>query len=192
MSKGFLQYQTWRVPVCLGIEYMLLSSAIMFAVMLRLYIGGASLTASFPYLPRVLMSAAVCQLCMYYTGLYDLRVALRPVLLLGKLGQALGAGAIVLMLLFFILPPVAVGRGIFVLSLAFAACSLLGWRLLYQRLHTLNQFRINVLILGTDAEAQKLAEELHNHRALGYELRGFIGKNDEVGKDILIPQQMNP
>jgi FlaA1/EpsC-like NDP-sugar epimerase len=114
-------------------------------------------------------------------------VALRPSLLLGRLGQALGAGTIVLMLLFFILPPVAVGRGIFVLSLVFAGCSLLGWRLLYQHLHSLNRFRINILILGTDAEAQKLAEELCNNRELGYELHGFIGKNDEVGKDILVP-----
>ena len=185
MSRGFLQYQTWRLPVCLGIEYMLISNAIICAVMLRLYIGGMSLIASVPFLPRVLMSAAVCQLCMYYTGLYDLRVALRPSLLLIKLGEALGAGAIVLMLLFFILPPVAIGRGIFVLSLVFAAGSLLGWRLLYQRLHTLNRFRVNVLILGTDIEGRQLAEELLKHQALGYELCGFIGKDDEVGKDIL-------
>lgn len=186
--RGFLPYLSWRVLVCLGIECVLISSAIMSAVMLRLYIiSGAPLSAILTYLPHVLVGAAVCQFCMYYTGLYDLRVALRPSLLLGRLGQALGAGTVVLMLLFFILPPVAVGRGIFVLSLAFAGCSLLGWRLLYQRLHRLNQFRINILILGTDAAAQKLAEELCNNRELGYELHGFIGKNDEVGKDILVP-----
>ena len=185
--RGLLPYLNWRVLMCSGIECVLISSAIMSAVMLRLSISGAPLSASLTYLPHVLVGAAVCQLCMYYAGLYDLRAALRPSLLLGRLGQALGAGTIVLMLLFFILPPVAVGRGIFVLSLAFAGCSLLGWRLLYQRLHSLNRFRINILILGTDAEAQKLAEELCNNRELGYELHGFIGKNDEVGKDILVP-----
>ena len=187
MNRGFWQYYTWRLPVCLGIEYALLSGAIMAAVMLRLSIGSSPLTASFPYLPRVFISAAVCQLCMYYAGLYDLRVALRPSVLLSKLGQALGASAIVLLLLFFILPPLAIGRGIFVSSLGFAACGLLGWRLLYQRLHALNRFRVNILILGTDVEAQKLAEELCNHQALGYELRGFIGRVNDVGKDILAP-----
>ena len=184
MSRGFLQYHTWRLPVCLGIEYALLSSAIMAAVVLRLYIGSSPLTMSLPYLPRVFMSAAVCQLCMYYAGLYDLRVALRPSVLLSKLGQGLGASAIVLLFLFFILPPLAIGRGIFAPGLAFAACGILGWRLLYQRIHTLNHFRVNVLILGTDAEAQKLAEELSNHQALGYELRGFIGRDDDVGKNV--------
>ena len=173
--------------MCLGIEYILLSSAIMSAVVFRLYIGNSPLIESLSYLPRVLVSAAVCQLCMYYAGLYDLRVALRPSLLLGKLGQALGLGAIVLILLFFILPPIAIGRVIFVLSLVFAAIGLLGWRLLYQRLHTLNRFRINILILGTDAEAQKLAEELSHHQTLGYELRGFVGRDDDIGKDILSP-----
>ena len=138
------------------------------------------------------MSAAVCQLCMYYAGLYDLRVALRPSVLLGKLGQALGAGAIVLLLVFFMLPPLAIGRGIFIPSLGFAACGLLGWRLLYQRIHTLNRFRINVLILGTDIEAQKLAEELCNYQALGYELCGFIGRDDDVGKDVLAPRCPGP
>ena len=188
MSRVFLQYQTWRVPVCLGIEFLLISGAVMLATLLRFYIGGlpSLWSMSLAYLPRALLSAAVCQVCMYYTDLYDLRVALRPSVLLSKLGQALGAGVIVLMLLFFILPPVAVGRGVFVLSLPLAVCSLFGWRLLYQRLHTLNQFRINILILGTDDEAQKLAAELHNHRALGYELRGFIGKDDEVGRDVLL------
>ena len=192
MSRGFLQYHTWRLPVCLGIEYALLSSAIMAAVVLRFYIGGSSWggspwTASLPYLPRVFISAAVCQLCMYYAGLYDLRVALRPSVLLSKLGQALGAGALVLLFLFFILPPLAIGRGIFIPSLGFAVCGLLAWRLLYQRIHTINRFRINILILGTDAEAQKLAEELCDYQALGYELRGFIGRDDDVGKDILAP-----
>ena len=187
MSRGFLQHHTWRLPMCLGIEYLLLSSAIMSAVMLRLYVGGSPLIESLSFLPRVLVSASICQLCMYYAGLYDLRVALRLSSLLGKLGRALGLGVIILTLSFYILPPVAIGRGILVLSLAFAACGILGWRLLYQRLHTLNRFRINVLILGTDAEAQKLAEELCNHQTLGYELRGFIGNDNEMGKDVLSP-----
>ena len=186
MSKIFRQYHTWRLPVCLCVEFLILSSSIILAAVLRFCINGQSFAVGFDYMPHAFLSAVVCQLCMYYTDLYELRAALSTSALLGKLGRALGAATAVLMVLFYILPSVAFGRGIFAISLVLAWCALVGWRLLYQRLHTLNQFQVRVLILGTSDEARQLAAELGNQPTLGYELRGFVGDNNEVGKDLLL------
>jgi FlaA1/EpsC-like NDP-sugar epimerase len=185
MSKVFRQYHTWRLPVCLCVEFLLLSGVVVLAAALRFRLNGQSFAVGFDYILHAFLTAVVCQLCMYYTDLYELRVALSTSALLGKLGRALGAATAVLMVLFYILPPLAFGRGIFAISLVLAWCGLVGWRLLYQRLHTLSQFRVRVLILGTSDEARQLAAELGNHATLGYELRGFVGDTNEVGKALL-------
>lgn len=50
---------------------------------------------------------------------------------------------------------------------------------------TLQQFSTKVLILGTGEEAQKLAGELANSKPPGYEVKGFIGHEHEIGKRVL-------
>jgi len=185
MSKTFRQYHTWRLPVCLCVEFLLLSGIVMLSAVLRFYTDDQPFAAGLSYMLHAFLMAVVCQLCMYYTDLYDLRVALSTPALLSKLGRSLGVATAVLMVLFYMLPLLAFGRGIFAISLVLAWCVLIAWRLLYQRLNNLPQFRVSVLILGTGDEARQLAEELHSHPTLGYELRGFLGDNDEVGKECL-------
>jgi FlaA1/EpsC-like NDP-sugar epimerase len=167
------------------VEFLLLSGVVVLAAVLRFRFNGQSFAVGFDYILHAFLTAAVCQLCMYYADLYELREALSTSALLGKLGRALGAATAVLMVLFYIWPPLAFGRGIFAISLILAWCGLVGWRLLYQRLHTLSQFQVRVLILGTSDEARQLATELGNHATLGYELIGFVGDTNEVGKDLL-------
>jgi FlaA1/EpsC-like NDP-sugar epimerase len=181
MSKIFSQYHTLRLPACLGIEFLLISGAVMLAALLRFSQSRFALD----YFPRAFLTAFVCQLCMYYADLYDLRVALSGRTLLIKLGQSLGLAAVVLMGLFYLLPQVSVGRGIFGPSLVLALGLLVAWRLFYQGLHTINHFRIKVLIVGTSEDARKLVKELVDKRQLGYDIRGFIGEVDEVGKELL-------
>ena len=70
-----------------------------------------ALASSLSYCPHAGLMAFVCQLCMYYADLYDLRVALSSRMLLIKLGQSLGVAAVVLMGVFYLLPQLSVGRG---------------------------------------------------------------------------------
>jgi FlaA1/EpsC-like NDP-sugar epimerase len=185
MSKVFSQYHTFRLPACLGIEFLLISGAVMLAALLRFSLGDLDLVSSLSNCLHAGLMAFVCQLCMYYADLYDLRVALSSRTLLVKLGQSLGVAAVVLMGVFYLLPQLSVGRGIFVPSLMLAFGLLFGWRLFYQGLHTINHFRIKVLIIGTSEDACRLALELVDKRQLGYDVRGFIGENNEVGKELL-------
>lgn len=67
---------------------------------------------------KALLVALVCQTCLYYNDLYDLTV-IDSFLELGiRLLQALGAAAIFLAGIYFLLPGAIIGRGIFALSIA--------------------------------------------------------------------------
>src|SRR5262249_26599971 len=151
----------------------------------RISAGSLVLEHSLPYIPHALLIAAVCQICMYYTDMYDFRVSLSPSKLFVKLLQSLGVAGVVLAVFFYWLSQLVVGRRILLLSLLIAFCFIGGWRLLYRWLQGTKQFRVKVLILGTGEEARKLAGELWEKQPLGYEIRGFIGDSNEVGKEIL-------
>lgn len=185
MSRAFRQYHAWRLPACLCIEFLLIGSAVMLSAVVRLSLNAAVSKSSLYYLPHAILTAVICQLCMYYADLYELKVAFKPRILLSKLAQSIAITAVVLMMISYLLPQLDIGRGILILSMTCAWSFLSTWRLLYQRLHTIDQFKVKVLIIGTSMEARKLAEELLNNQVLGYEFKGFIGESDEVGEEIL-------
>jgi FlaA1/EpsC-like NDP-sugar epimerase len=185
MSKIFSRYHTLRLPACLVLEFLLISATVMLAALLRFSYSDWALAGALFYYLHAFLTAVVCQLCMYYADLYNLRVALSGRMLLIKLGQSLGLAAVVLMGLFYLLPQSSVGRGVFIPSLVLAFGLLVAWRLFYQELHTINHFRIKVLIVGTSEDARKLVGELADKRQLGYDVRGFLGESDEVGKELL-------
>jgi FlaA1/EpsC-like NDP-sugar epimerase len=185
MSKIFDRYHTIRLPACVGIDFLLISSTVLLSAVLRFSMHRLTSNSGFPFIRHACLTAFVCQLCMYYADLYDFRVALSSRTLLSKLGQSLGIATVILMGLFYVLPGLQIGRVIFVLSLVLAFSFLWGWRLFFQRLHASNRFSIKVLIVGTSEEAQKLASELWDQQPLGYEIIGFLGENNEIGKNLL-------
>jgi FlaA1/EpsC-like NDP-sugar epimerase len=136
------------------------------------------------YVLHACLMAGICQICMYYAELYDFRVKLNNGKLFIKLLQSLGAAAVALAVLFYLVPALEIARGTLLLSLLCVFGSLAGWRLLYQWLLSTQQFRVNVLIIGTGEEARRLAGELLHSQPLGYNVRGFIGEINEVGKDV--------
>jgi FlaA1/EpsC-like NDP-sugar epimerase len=183
---GFFKYfHPRRLALCFSIEFLLISGAFLLAAVMRLSGGMPRLRSGLPYLPHACLAALVCQTCMYYATLYDLRVARTNRTLFIGLLKSLGAALAVLGVCFYVLPQLFVGRGVLLLGLAIAFCCIVGWRLLYQHLYTLNQFHINVLILGTGEEAKKLVGEIVDKQHLGYDIRGFIGDSDEVGRNVL-------
>ncbi len=171
--------------MCFGIEFCLIAGAVLLAALIRFSASGIMLSKVLPYIPHASLTALVCQVCMYYADLYDFRLGLSDQQLYVKLIRALGLAAVVLTVLFYALPPLTIGRGIMLLSLPLAFALIVGWRLCYRHLQTMPQFRTKVLILGTGEEAQKLAGELANSQPPGYEVKGFIGPEHEIGRRLL-------
>ena len=170
---------------CLVVEFLLISIAVLLAVVVRLSVMRPAVEISLPYIPHAVLTAFICQLCMYYAELYDVRVAFSHGQLFIRLVESLTAATVVLALLFYLLQSFMVGRGVLLLSLLLSFCLVVGWRLLYRCVLSSQQFRVNLLIIGTSEEARKLAGEVVGKQHLGYEIRGVIGEENEVGRDIL-------
>ena len=184
MSLIFHRFQPLRSRLCFGAEFLLIGGAVFLAAVIRFSTKGFLLRKGVPYLPHACLTALVCQICMYYADLYNFRVGLSERRLYLKLVRSLAVATVVLTVLFYMLPPLMIGRGIMLLSLPLAFGLLVGWRLFYRHVQAMNQFRVKVLIIGTGEEAQRLAGELARTEPPGYEFKGFIGENHEVGEHI--------
>ena len=70
--------------------------------------------------------ALVLQISLHYCDLYDLRtISDRRDLIVGLI-QALGAASLVLAVLYYWVPALIIGRGVFVLASMFVVCARLG------------------------------------------------------------------
>ncbi|HKZ33573.1 MAG TPA: TIGR03013 family XrtA/PEP-CTERM system glycosyltransferase [Vicinamibacteria bacterium] len=138
--------------------------------------------------PKALVCVVAVQLTLYYAELYEYR-SRRRIELFQQLGQCVAIAAVALAFVFFAIPGLQVGRGIFFLFILFAWSGLLLWRLLLLwAWGTLGAFGDRVLILGTGVLAQKVAREMLKRAPIGYRVLGFLTEHaGEVGRTLVIP-----
>ncbi len=130
----------------------------------------------------------VTQLCLYYADLYDLRVVADRRELLMRLVQALGAASVILGLIYFWLPALIIGRGVFALAAVGIVIAVSGWRLFFEWTTGRMGPRERLLLVGTNAAAVKLARELYECRELGVEIVGFIDPDPaKIGTPVINP-----
>ena len=126
-------------------------------------------------LSRALLIALVCQVCLHYADLYDVRNIKDRRELFVRTLQALGATSFILAAIYFWFPDFIVGRGVFLMSAAFVMTAVIGWRVVFQWAARRTGPRERLLLIGTSASAIDLARELHDRREeLGAEIVGFI------------------
>jgi sugar transferase (PEP-CTERM system associated) len=126
---------------------------------------------------------------MYYADLYDLRAALHGSKLFLQVLQSLSAAAVVLAVLFYLMPSMVLGRGVLLLSMGCIMGVISGWRLFFQWVLSMRQLTMKVLIVGTGEEARRVARELLDRRSLGYEIKGFIDDDPtKLGVSIVNPK----
>ena len=175
MAKGLLQEVTWRSTTLVVAESALIVSAVTMSAFLRLGMGGWELLAAGTFIPRALLVAYVCQLCLYYNDLYDqprLAADLRDLLV--RILQALGASSIILAAVYFWFPNLIIGQGVFAGAAMLVATTVIGWRLAFAWTARLAAPRERLLLVGTNQAAVALARELEGHEDLGIEIVGFI------------------
>ncbi len=149
--------------------------AVVFAAWLRL--GGAawSLLADEHGLWKAALVAAVCQICLYYADLYDLRVAADRRELFVRTLQSLGAASLILAALYYLFPDLILGRGVFLIAALIVILIIILWRLVFLWLARHARPTERLLLVGTGDAAVALARELHERRGeLGVEIVGFV------------------
>jgi sugar transferase (PEP-CTERM system associated) len=137
---------------------------------------------------KLLVAMAVAQGSFYLFDLYDFAMIRRLSVLALRICQALGLAALLLALIFYALPQMLLGRGVFLLQLALMLTAMSGWRLIARWLLRHPRFAERIIILGTDKQAVDLAREVLQRREAGYEVVGFIGDDRTlVGQSLINP-----
>jgi len=170
-------------------ESALIIEAVVFAAWLRLGSAAWDLMANEDGWWKSALIAAVCQLCLYYSDLYDLRVVADRRELFVRALQSLGAASLMLAALYYLFPNLMLGRGVFFIAAAFVVLIIVGWRLAFEWLAKQARPAERLLLVGTGVAAVGLAIELHERRQeLGVEIVGFVDPDGEqAGKPMLNP-----
>jgi len=138
---------------------------------------------------RGVVSVGVLQTCLYYADLYEDEPLRRPLDTALRLVQALLAGVLVLLAIYYVVPDVKVGRGVLGMFMGLAIAGLFFVRAMYMWFGEEESLAENVLIIGTGYTAQKIAKEIIGRRPWGLKVAGFLsGDPAEVGRRIVNPR----
>lgn len=158
------------------------------AILLRFGADAGEVLTQRMGLLKLLVAMAVAQGAFYLFDLYDFSMIRRLSVLAIRLCQALGLAAMLLALLFYLLPHLMLGRGVFLTQLALMLTIMAGWRLVARWLLGHPRLAERVIILGTEQQAVDLAREVLNRREAGYEVVGFVGDDPAlIGKSLINP-----
>ncbi len=174
MIRLFNRY--WALPavVSLLVEGGLLGASVWLAMHLRLGIGPGTMPTWDVVLRDSVVFALLGLLGLYANGLYDFGERLSPRELMIRLLQAFSIVALASWAVYFLIPTVETGRGVYALSLLFGASLVLAWRVLLGWILRAEGFAERILIVGADEKAIDIARETLARKHLGYRVVGFL------------------
>src|SRR5712691_10428820 len=177
-----------RSIVLIAGESCLLVAAVAISGFLRLGDDAWGLLAFDDGLLKLLLVAAVYQLCLYYNDLYDLRTIGDGRDLFVRLVQSLGTTSLMLACVYYWFPDLIIGRGVFLISTGFSLTLVVGWRLAFRWLSS-RATSERLLLVGTSRASVDLARELFERRQeLGVDIVGFVDPDPaRLGMPVLNP-----
>ncbi|HLG13112.1 MAG TPA: TIGR03013 family XrtA/PEP-CTERM system glycosyltransferase [Blastocatellia bacterium] len=139
---------------------------------------------------KLVMVTLVIQIAFYLFDLYDLPATRSYRRVVFNMLKAMGTATVVLTVLFYVVPALEHGRGVFLANLAVNFVIIAAWRTLvaWSAGHPQLGVRERVLILGSGNEAVELARATLERRNAGFHIVGFVdGKPELVGKSLINP-----
>lgn len=123
---------------------------------------------------KILVVAGAFILCMYYFDLYDSSILSNGREVAIRLFQVLGSACILLALLYYVYPPLELGRGIFLIGAFFVAMLLFLWRKLFTVINSAPLLAARVLIFGEGPLIEHLSMEIATRPELGLRVVGRV------------------
>ena len=181
--------KTWRSFILVTGETALLVAAV---ILSSIVAGGAyawELLTDNTAIFRVLLIVVVCQVCLHYSDLYDLRTIENKRELARRLLRAIGATSLILGIAYWLFPLLVVEQGVFLLTAALAILMVMVWRSLFDAITARLAPRERLLLIGTSPATVLLARELFERRQeLGVDIVGFIDPDPaRVGAPVINP-----
>jgi len=183
MVKILNQYFPGRVFLLLVTENVLIILGIWAAVSLQAGWGAFQLLPQSSLLGKVLLITVVCQLCLYFNDLYDLKsIRSRAGILVGAL-KSFGAASIILALIYTVVPQARFGRGVVETTVLSVALVILFWRVLIEWVHRLYGTGDRILVIGTGPHAAALTQQIGARPDLHFRVLGLVSVNG-VGPEV--------
>jgi sugar transferase (PEP-CTERM system associated) len=137
---------------------------------------------------KIAVLMLVIQSAFYIFGLYDFSMIRQRTALYTRIFQAMGLASIALAVIFYAVPKMSLGRGVFLLSLLLMLSVMSFWRVFARWLLGHPRLAERVLILGTENAAINLARDILERPEVGYKVVGFVGDDPMLlGKSLINP-----
>jgi sugar transferase (PEP-CTERM system associated) len=178
---------TPRSVVFLTGETCLLLTAVVAGTFVRLGTLAVAALSDAGGILRAGLFVGVCQMCLHYADLYDLRQIQSARTLVMRLLLAVGATSLLFTALHSWFPGWTIDPSVFLIAGLFAIWVVSSWRLSFAWLAARVAPRERLLIVGTNPAAIELARELNDRRhELGVEIVGFADADaGRVGQTVL-------
>jgi sugar transferase (PEP-CTERM system associated) len=181
--------KTWRSFILVtGETALLVAAVIISSVVVRGAYAWELLTDNTAIF-RVLLIVMVCQICLHYSDLYDLRTIENKSDLARRLLRAIGATSLILGFAYWLFPLLVVEQGVFLLTAAMAIVMVMAWRWVFDVVISHLAPRERLLLVGTSPATVLLARELFERRQeFGVDIVGFIDPDPaRVGAPVINP-----
>jgi sugar transferase (PEP-CTERM system associated) len=180
------QYLPSRILFLLFSESLLILGAFQLAAILKSTGSGAALRQEV-ILGQVVFTL-ICQLCLYYCDLYDLKTVKDARGSCVHLLQALGICSVLVGAIYLLRAPSSLDAEEYVETVFILFGLLVSWRIAFFWLCRKRRLRHPTLILGTGELAKKLASEILSRPDAGVRIVGFVSDDpSQVGKALVNP-----
>jgi sugar transferase (PEP-CTERM system associated) len=188
MIRVFSQFVSLKSLLLIAVESIVIVISVGLGAKLRFWNDPAQFllyTDSGSFLLQVLTVLLVLGTCCYYNDLYDLSVVRPRSEQFLCLAQALGAGCLLLGLLYCLIPGLLVGRGVLFIALVLTTTVISGMRIGLDWVWQLTAREQPVLILGNGEIALTTARELERRVDLNFRIAGFVTPQQSPCSELL-------
>jgi len=185
MIKVLNQYFPGRLFVLMVTENVLILLGIWAAISYHSRTVSFSI-AEYPNLfGKAFLITAICQFCLYYADIYDLRNIGSKIEICLRVMQALGAAALILATLFYFFPEMRLGPGIVEMALLTIVVGILMWRVFVEWLNRAYGAGERILLVGSGASLNALVRELRGRPDLPLNLLGVVDEDSSAASTSL-------
>ena len=168
-----------KMTALAAVEFMLAVAAALAGTFVRFGGDWPQLSDGWALWPRWIAFGVAIVLALTAMGLYQGRQRLTIEGVLSRLLVGLGLAGFGLALIYFVLPPLALWRGWWLLSFGFATLFLVGSRIAFLRLVDQDVFRRRVVIYGAGRAARSLLQLRRRSDQRGFRVVAFLPAPDE-------------
>lgn len=177
MIRLLNQYVAVKSILLVMLESLLVALSLVGAALLRfrndrLEFEGYVTSPLFPV--QAVVVVIMVQLCFYYNDLYDFHALRRRQEQFISLGQSMGQACVLLGILYFIVPSLMLGRGVFLLAVALGSMMIVVSRVMLDSKWYAAALKQRILILGAGELAGTVARQLVARPDLNLSILGFL------------------